>query len=84
MVLFPVAVTFLVTWWFIQFFDGFFSPVYESLGIDIFGQSLKPPILNFCSLFFFNLFSVFSWTFLEETKKKMEKGETGTKFWSVK
>ncbi|XP_031274524.1 protein LIKE COV 2-like [Pistacia vera] len=36
-VLFPVAVTFFVTWWFIQFVDGFFSPMYERLGIDIFG-----------------------------------------------
>uniref|UniRef100_A0A7C9DLZ6 Protein LIKE COV 2 n=1 Tax=Opuntia streptacantha TaxID=393608 RepID=A0A7C9DLZ6_OPUST len=36
-VLFPVAVTFFVTWWFIQFVDGFFSPLYERLGIDIFG-----------------------------------------------
>lgn len=39
MVLFPVAVTFLVTWWFIQFVDGFFSPLYAQLGIDIFGKS---------------------------------------------
>lgn len=37
-VLFPVAVTFLITWWFIQFVDGFFSPIYESLGVDIFGK----------------------------------------------
>ena len=39
MVLFPVAVTFFVTWWFVQFFDGFFSPIYERLGVDIFGES---------------------------------------------
>lgn len=38
-VLFPVAVTFLITWWFIQFVDGFFSPIYESLGVDIFGKA---------------------------------------------
>lgn len=38
-VLFPVAVTFFVTWWFIQFVDGFFSPIYDQLGIDIFGKS---------------------------------------------
>lgn len=37
-VLFPVAVTFFITWWFIQFVDGFFSPLYERLGIDIFGE----------------------------------------------
>ncbi|KAG5019388.1 hypothetical protein AAZX31_06G141900 [Glycine max] len=36
-VLFPVAVTFFITWWFIQFVDGFFSPIYSRLGIDVFG-----------------------------------------------
>lgn len=36
-VLFPVAVTFFVTWWFVQFFDGLFSPIYARIGIDIFG-----------------------------------------------
>ncbi|XP_042512854.1 protein LIKE COV 2-like [Macadamia integrifolia] len=36
-VLFPVAVTFFITWWFIQFVDGFFSPIYERIGVDIFG-----------------------------------------------
>ncbi|GJW72402.1 putative reverse transcriptase domain-containing protein [Tanacetum coccineum] len=35
-VLFPVAVTFFVTWWIVQFFDGFFSPIYERLGVEIF------------------------------------------------
>ncbi|KAF3574038.1 hypothetical protein F2Q69_00058786 [Brassica cretica] len=45
-VLFPVAVTFLITWWFIQFVDGFFSPIYESLGVDIFVLILLSPILN--------------------------------------
>ncbi|MBA0664095.1 hypothetical protein Goklo_004155 [Gossypium klotzschianum] len=39
-VLFPVAVTFFITWWFIQFVDGFFSPLYERLGVDIFGNSI--------------------------------------------
>ncbi|KAH7565956.1 hypothetical protein JRO89_XS08G0046800 [Xanthoceras sorbifolium] len=37
-VLFPVAVTFFITWWFIQFVDGFFSPLYDRLGFDIFGK----------------------------------------------
>jgi hypothetical protein len=37
-VLFPVAVTFFITWWFIQFVDGFFSPLYAKLGVDIFGN----------------------------------------------
>ncbi|KAG9151739.1 hypothetical protein Leryth_002017 [Lithospermum erythrorhizon] len=36
-VLFPVAVTFFITWWFVQFVDGFFSPLYDQLGIEIFG-----------------------------------------------
>lgn len=36
-VLFPVAVTFFITWWFIQFVDGFFSPLYSSFGVEIFG-----------------------------------------------
>lgn len=40
-VLFPVAVTFLITLWFIQFVDGFFSPIYENLGVDIFGKTEK-------------------------------------------
>lgn len=39
-VLFPVAVTFFITWWFIQFVDGFFSPLYAKLGVDIFGKPL--------------------------------------------
>lgn len=44
-VLFPVAVTFLVTWWFIQFVDGFFSPIYAHLGIDIFGLGFVTSII---------------------------------------
>ncbi|KAM0832898.1 hypothetical protein ACQ4PT_064612 [Festuca glaucescens] len=36
-VIFPIAVTFFITWWFIRFFDGFFSPLYAKLGVDIFG-----------------------------------------------
>ncbi|CAN1802058.1 Protein LIKE COV 2 [Linum perenne] len=38
-VLFPVAVTVLVTWWFVEFVDSFFSPIYEQLGVDIFDQN---------------------------------------------
>lgn len=41
MVLFPVAVTFFITWWFVQFVDGFFSPIYARLGFNIFGKTLK-------------------------------------------
>ncbi|XP_038880670.1 protein LIKE COV 1-like [Benincasa hispida] len=36
-ILFPIAITFYITWWFIHFVDGFFSPIYAKLGIDIFG-----------------------------------------------
>ncbi|GAB4848299.1 Protein LIKE COV 2 [Ancistrocladus abbreviatus] len=44
-VLFPVAVTFFITWWIIQFVDGFFSPIYERLGIDIFGLGFITSLL---------------------------------------
>ncbi|GMH24515.1 hypothetical protein Nepgr_026358 [Nepenthes gracilis] len=44
-VLFPVAVTFFITWWIIQFVDGFFSPIYEQLGIDIFGLGFITSLL---------------------------------------
>ncbi|KAH7572580.1 hypothetical protein JRO89_XS04G0277500 [Xanthoceras sorbifolium] len=37
-ILFPIAITFYITWWFIHFVDGFFSPIYAQLGIDIFGK----------------------------------------------
>ncbi|GLT75188.1 hypothetical protein SLA2020_469300 [Shorea laevis] len=56
-VLFPVAVTFFVTWWFIQFVDGFFSPLYERLGIDIFGLGF---ITSLLFVFFVGVF-VSSW-----------------------
>ncbi|KAH9608417.1 hypothetical protein KSS87_021351 [Heliosperma pusillum] len=36
-ILFPIAITFYITFWFIHFVDGFFSPIYTHLGIDIFG-----------------------------------------------
>lgn len=56
-VLFPVAVTFFITWWFIQFVDGFFSPLYEQLGIDIFGLGFITSVLF---AFFIGVF-VSSW-----------------------
>ncbi|KAI8535945.1 hypothetical protein RHMOL_Rhmol10G0215200 [Rhododendron molle] len=56
-VLFPVAVTFFVTWWFIEFVDGFFSPLYEQLGIDIFGLGFVTSLLF---VFFVGVF-VSSW-----------------------
>lgn len=37
-ILLPIAITFYVTWWFIHFVDGFFSPIYAHLGLNIFGQ----------------------------------------------
>ncbi|KAM7507914.1 hypothetical protein LguiA_018367 [Lonicera macranthoides] len=54
MVLFPVAVTFFVTWWFVQFFDGFFSPIYERLGVDIFGLGF---ITSLIFIFFVGIFA---------------------------
>jgi len=37
-ILFPVAVTVWITWWFLEFFDSIFSPIYFSLfGIHVFG-----------------------------------------------
>ncbi|XP_051124160.1 protein LIKE COV 2-like isoform X2 [Andrographis paniculata] len=53
-VLFPVAVTFFITWWFIQFVDGFFSPIYERLGIDIFGLGF---ITSLIFIFFIGIFA---------------------------
>ncbi|KAL6492964.1 Protein LIKE COV 2 [Orobanche gracilis] len=53
-VLFPVAVTFFITWWFIQFVDGFFSPIYERLGIEIFGLGF---ITSLIFIFFVGVFA---------------------------
>ncbi|CAN1268124.1 Protein LIKE COV 2 [Linum perenne] len=53
-VLFPVAVTVLVTWWFVEFVDSFFSPVYEQLGVDIFGLGF---ITSLLFLFFVGIFA---------------------------
>ncbi|KAK3034333.1 hypothetical protein RJ639_032231 [Escallonia herrerae] len=36
-ILLPIAITFYITWWFIHIVDGFFSPIYAQLGINIFG-----------------------------------------------
>nr|XP_028954669.1 protein CONTINUOUS VASCULAR RING 1-like [Malus domestica] len=38
-VLFPIAITFYIAWWFIYFVDSFFSPIHAQLGINIFGKS---------------------------------------------
>ncbi|XP_073043755.1 protein LIKE COV 2-like isoform X1 [Primulina eburnea] len=53
-VLFPVAVTFFVTWWFIQFVDGFFSPIYERLGVDVFGLGFLTSLIF---IFFIGVFA---------------------------
>ena len=37
-ILLPIAITFYITWGFIHFVDGFFSPVYNQLGINVFGK----------------------------------------------
>ncbi|KVI01249.1 hypothetical protein Ccrd_020468 [Cynara cardunculus var. scolymus] len=39
-ILLPIAITFYITWWFIHFVDGFFSPIYVQLGIDIFEKMI--------------------------------------------
>ncbi|KAK9113125.1 hypothetical protein Scep_020644 [Stephania cephalantha] len=36
-ILLPIAITFYITWWFIHFVDGFFSPIYIHLGVHVFG-----------------------------------------------
>lgn len=43
-ILFPIAITFYITWWFIHFVDGFFSPIYNHLGINIFGLGFMTSI----------------------------------------
>ncbi|CAH9101977.1 unnamed protein product [Cuscuta epithymum] len=43
-ILFPIAVTFYITWWFIHFVDGFFSPIYAHLGINVFGLGFTTSI----------------------------------------
>lgn len=38
-ILFPIAVTFYVTWWFFTFVDGFFYPIYSAVfNINIVGM----------------------------------------------
>ncbi|KAJ8567514.1 hypothetical protein K7X08_019722 [Anisodus acutangulus] len=37
-ILFPIAITLYITWWFIHFVDDFFSPIYNHLGINVFGS----------------------------------------------
>ncbi|RVX15163.1 Protein like COV 3 [Vitis vinifera] len=44
-ILLPIAITFYITWGFFHFVDGFFSPVYNQLGINVFGK-IPEVILN--------------------------------------
>ncbi|XP_071737245.1 protein LIKE COV 1-like isoform X2 [Rutidosis leptorrhynchoides] len=44
-ILLPIAITFYITFWFIDFVDGFFSPIYAQLSIDIFGLGFITSIL---------------------------------------
>lgn len=67
-ILLPIAITFYVTWWFIQFVDGFFSPIYAQLGINIFGLGFVTSILFIFSVGVFvsswvgaNILSVGEW-----------------------
>ncbi|CAK9154166.1 unnamed protein product [Ilex paraguariensis] len=53
-VLFPVAVTFFITWWFVQFVDGFFSPIYERMGVEIFGLGF---VTSLIFIFFIGIFA---------------------------
>ena len=35
-----MVVTFYIAWWFLNFFDGFFSPLYEAtIGFHVFGKT---------------------------------------------
>lgn len=52
-ILFPIAITFYITWWFICFVDGFFSPIYAHLGINIFGLGF---ITSITFIFFVGVF----------------------------
>lgn len=44
-ILFPIAVTFYVTWWIISFFDGFFRPAYVYMGVNLFGVGFVTSIV---------------------------------------
>lgn len=44
-ILFPIAITFYVTWWIVAFFDSIFRPAYDYLGIDFFGVGFLTSII---------------------------------------
>ncbi|KAF7038796.1 LOW QUALITY PROTEIN: hypothetical protein CFC21_048917 [Triticum aestivum] len=60
-VLFPVAFTFFITWWFVQFVDGFFSPLYAKLGVNIFDTLLRLGFLTSLAFIFLAGIFVSSW-----------------------
>ncbi|KAF6166632.1 hypothetical protein GIB67_005494 [Kingdonia uniflora] len=39
-ILLPMAITFYITWCLFHFVDGFFSPIYTHLGINVFGKGV--------------------------------------------
>ncbi|XP_015065443.1 protein LIKE COV 3 [Solanum pennellii] len=52
-ILFPIAITFYITWWFIHFVDAFFSPIYNHLGINVFGLGF---VTSMTFIFFVGVF----------------------------
>ncbi|GAA0170832.1 hypothetical protein LIER_25011 [Lithospermum erythrorhizon] len=52
-ILFPLAFTFYTTWWFIHFVDGFFSPIFSHLGLNIFGLGF---VTSMTFIFFVGVF----------------------------
>mmetsp|Transcript_21165 Transcript_21165/g.53248 ORF Transcript_21165/g.53248 Transcript_21165/m.53248 type:complete len:261 (+) Transcript_21165:214-996(+) len=57
-ILFPMVVTVYITWWFLTFFDNFFSPIYQALfGFHVFGLGFMTSMIF---IFFTGVF-VSSW-----------------------
>lgn len=50
-ILFPIVVTVYVTWWFLDFFDAFFSPLYKKLvGFEVFGMGFMTSMIFIFSI----------------------------------
>ncbi|GBG65316.1 hypothetical protein CBR_g50355 [Chara braunii] len=57
-ILFPIAVTCYIAWWFLTFFDGFFSPLYQAMfGFHVFGLGF---VTSMAFIFLVGIF-VHSW-----------------------
>jgi len=57
-ILFPMVVTVYITWWFLTFFDNFFSPIYQAVfGFHVFGLGFMTSMMF---IFFTGVF-VSSW-----------------------